>query len=159
MRYLTAGESHGRGLVGIIEGIPAGLRLGMADVEPDMKRRKLGYGRGNRQKIETDAIEFMAGVRHGATLGSPIAIILPNQDWRNWTDVMQAEPAEGPVRRRVTVPRPGHADLIGGIKYAHHEDMRNVLERSSARETAMRVACPESTAARARRTPVIPKAP
>ncbi|MBV8601313.1 MAG: chorismate synthase [Candidatus Eremiobacteraeota bacterium] len=143
MRYLTAGESHGRALVGIIEGIPAGLALDAAYLHRQAKRRKLGFGRGNRQNIETDAIEILAGVRFGRTLGSPIALMIENRDWRAWSEIMAVEPlsaeAEANMRRVVTVPRPGHADRIGGIKYAHG-DMRNVLERASARETAARVA-------------------
>ncbi len=138
LRYLTAGESHGRGLVGIIDGIPAGVPLSVEDLHADLRRRKLGYGRGNRQKIETDEVEIVSGVRHGSTMGSPISLLLWNRDWRAWTEIMAVEPIEGDVRRRVTVPRPGHADRVGGIKY-QHDDMRNVLERSSARETAMRV--------------------
>jgi chorismate synthase len=141
LRYLTAGESHGKALVGIIEGIPAGLELDADYLHAQAKRRKLGYGRGNRQNIETDAIEILSGVRFGKTLGSPIALLLENRDWRSWSGIMAVAPQDEdvPVRRVVTVPRPGHADRIGGIKYAHR-DMRNVLERASARETAMRVA-------------------
>ncbi|MBV8150133.1 MAG: chorismate synthase [Candidatus Eremiobacteraeota bacterium] len=141
MRYLTAGESHGPALVGIIEGIPAGLAIDAAYLHAQAKRRKLGFGRGNRQNIETDAIAILAGVRFGRTLGSPIALQIENRDWRSWTEIMSIEPLPDniPVRRVVSIPRPGHADRIGGIKYAHG-DMRNVLERASARETAMRVA-------------------
>jgi chorismate synthase len=138
-RFLTAGESHGKALVGIMEGLPSGMEIGTEYLAPELKRRKLGYGRGARQKIEDDAVEFMSGVRHGKTLGSPIAMMIANKDWKVWQEVLQPEPFSGEVKRRVDVPRPGHADLIGGIKYAH-KDMRNVLERSSARETAMRVA-------------------
>ena len=139
LRYLTAGESHGRALVGIIEGVPAGLALDVPSLHAQLKRRKLGYGRGNRQTIETDEVEILTGVRFGETLGSPIALVIANRDWRSWTEIMAAEPPMRESRRKVTVPRPGHADYVGGIKYAH-DDMRNVLERSSARETAMRVA-------------------
>jgi chorismate synthase len=139
-RYLTAGESHGRGLVGIVEGLPSGLELTEAYIHSQLKRRKLGYGRGARQKIEDDSVEIVTGVRHEKTLGSPITLLLWNKDWTAWQDIMQAGPhAGGEVRRKVSVPRPGHADLVGGLKY-DHQDMRNVLERSSARETAMRVA-------------------
>lgn len=137
-RFLTAGESHGKALVGIVEGIPAGLSLTADDINVQMKRRKLGFGRGARQKIETDQVEILSGVRHGETLGSPVSLLLWNKDWSAWQDIMQPEPFAGAVRRTVDVPRPGHADLVGGIKY-RHKDMRNVLERSSARETAMRV--------------------
>lgn len=139
LRYLTAGESHGKGLVGIIEGIPSGLTLTIEYIHEQLRRRKQGYGRGARQKIETDAVEFMSGVRHGTSLGSPIALLVLNKDWKNWETIMQPEPYTGEVKRKVEIPRPGHADLVGGIKY-RHSDMRNVLERSSARETTIRVA-------------------
>ena len=139
LRYLTAGESHGRALVGIMEGVPAGLPLDVTSLHAQLKRRKLGYGRGNRQNIETDEVEILTGVRFGETLGSPISLVIANRDWRSWTDIMASEPPMREGKRKVTVPRPGHADYVGGIKYGHG-DMRNVLERSSARETAMRVA-------------------
>lgn len=142
LRYLTAGESHGQALLGIIEGIPAGIELDAAYLLAQAKRRKLGYGRGNRMNIETDEIRILAGVRFGKTMGSPIGLIIDNRDWRSWSEIMSVEePSDEAVRNRraVSVPRPGHADRIGGIKYAH-EDMRNVLERASARETAARVA-------------------
>ena len=142
LRYLTAGESHGAALVGIIEGIPGGLALDTGYLHAQAKRRKMGYGRGNRQNIETDEIRILAGVRFGRTLGSPIALLIENRDWRSWSEIMSVEePADDAARNRrvVSVPRPGHADRIGGIKY-DHADMRNVLERASARETAMRVA-------------------
>jgi len=139
LRYLTAGESHGRALVGIIEGVPAGLELDVATLHAELRRRKLGYGRGNRQNIETDEVEILTGVRFGETLGSPITLVIANRDWRSWTDIMASEPPMREGKRKVTVPRPGHADYVGGLKYGHG-DMRNVLERSSARETAMRVA-------------------
>jgi chorismate synthase len=138
-RYLTAGESHGKCLIGILEGLPSGLEVTNEYLHFHLKRRKLGYGRGARQKIETDAVEILSGIRFGKTLGSPICLQIENQDWKVWQSIMQPEPYDGPVRREVDVPRPGHADLIGGIKY-RHPDMRNVLERSSARETAIRVA-------------------
>jgi chorismate synthase len=139
LRFLTAGESHGKALVGILEGLPSGLPLSESDLQADMARRKLGFGRGNRQKIEPDKIEILSGVRHGKTLGSPLGLLLPNLDFKNWEKIMATAPVEGPVERRVDVPRPGHADFVGGRKYAF-SDMRNVLERASARETAMRVA-------------------
>lgn len=139
LRFLTAGESHGKALVGILEGMPAGLELTSEYLQKHAARRKLGFGRGNRQKIETDAIEILSGVRRGVTLGSPIALLLENRDFANWNDIMQSEPALGEAKRRVDIPRPGHADLGGALKY-RHKDMRNVLERASARETAMRVA-------------------
>ncbi len=139
LRFLTAGESHGKALVGIIEGVPAGLALTEADILADLSRRKRGHGRGNRQKIETDRPQILSGVRRGLTLGSPIALLIENLDFKNWEGVMGAEPASGPAGRVVRVPRPGHADLNGALKY-RFQDMRDVLERSSARETAMRVA-------------------
>lgn len=138
LRYLTAGESHGPALMGIIEGLPAGLEIDLDELQLQMKRRKLGYGRGRRQQIEPDEVQILTGVRHGLTLGSPIGVLLPNRDWSNWQEIMSVAPLEGPVKREVLVPRPGHADLVGGIKYGHR-DLRNVLERASARETAMRV--------------------
>ncbi len=139
LRFLTAGESHGQALVGILEGLPAGLALTAADVQRDLLRRKKGHGRGNRQKIEGDAVQILAGVRRGKTLGSPLALLVPNQDFKNWENIMGAEPSDAPSARRVEIPRPGHADLVGKIKYGF-DDMRDVLERASARETAMRVA-------------------
>ena len=139
LRYLTAGESHGPGLVGILEGLPAGLPLEAAEIDRDLARRQQGYGRGGRMRIEQDAAEIISGVRFGKTLGSPLALLIRNRDFANWTSRMQVEPG-GPDPKPVTVPRPGHADLAGGLKYGHLEDLRNVLERASARETAMRVA-------------------
>lgn len=139
IRFLTAGESHGKALLGILEGIPSGLTVLENEVQFELIRRKQGYGRGARQKIESDKVEFLTGIRHGKTLGSPIGFIIQNQDWTAWQNIMQAEPASGNIRRVLEVPRPGHADYIGGLKY-NHKDMRNVLERASARETAMRVA-------------------
>ena len=139
LRFLTAGESHGKALVGILEGLPAGLELAAADVQADLLRRKKGHGRGNRQKIEGDKVEILSGVRNGKTLGSPLGLLIPNLDFKNWESIMGAEPTDAAAARRVDVPRPGHADLVGKIKYGF-DDMRNVLERASARETAMRVA-------------------
>lgn len=139
LRYLTAGESHGKALVGILEGLPAGLKLAAADVQVDLARRKKGHGRGNRQKIEGDKVEILSGVRNGKTIGSPLALLVPNQDFKNWEGIMGAEPTDAPAARRVDIPRPGHADLVGKLKYGF-DDMRDVLERASARETAMRVA-------------------
>lgn len=141
IQFTTAGESHGKALVAILEGIPAGLPLVAADVDRELKRRMGGYGRGARMKIEADAVELVSGVRAGETLGSPIGLLIPNRDWENWADVMAAEPDETPGRRRkVTRPRPGHADLVGVLKY-DRDDARDILERASARETAARVAC------------------
>lgn len=137
-RFLTAGESHGKGLTMVIEGVPAGLPISEADIAPDLARRQGGYGRGGRMKIEKDHAEIMSGVRHGATLGTPIALWVQNRDWVNWTEKMAIEPVETEIER-VTRLRPGHADLPGAIKYGF-DDVRNVLERASARETAARVA-------------------
>lgn len=140
LRYVTAGESHGPELTAIIEGLPAGLRVSAQDVGVDLGRRQQGYGRGGRMRIERDAARITAGVRGGRTLGSPVALVLANRDWANWGDRMRVEefpPGEEPAEIRL--PRPGHADLAGMAKYGHR-DLRNVLERSSARETAARVA-------------------
>jgi chorismate synthase len=139
IRFLTAGESHGKGLLGIIEGLPAGLSLSAQDINPDLKRRQGGYGRGGRMKIESDTVEIISGVRWGKTLGSPLAMMVHNLDYKNWAEGMSAEASDSDSIDPVTRPRPGHADLPGALKYAH-TDVRNVLERSSARETAMRVA-------------------
>ncbi|RKY64043.1 MAG: chorismate synthase, partial [Candidatus Latescibacterota bacterium] len=136
LRWLTSGESHGRALVGILEGIPAGLELSEGYVDRQLARRQLGYGRGGRMRIERDRARILSGVRFGRTLGSPICILVENRDWENWKEVMSVGPGEA---EPVTVPRPGHADLAGLWKYGH-EDVRNVLERASARETAVRVA-------------------
>lgn len=139
LRFLTAGESHGPALVGILEGLPAGLPLETSDLDRDLARRQLGHGRGGRMKIENDRAEILGGVRFGKTLGSPLALVVQNRDFANWTERMQVAPG-GPDASPVRVPRPGHADLAGGLKYEHIGDLRNVLERASARETAMRVA-------------------
>jgi chorismate synthase len=143
MRYLTAGESHGPQLTTILEGLPAGMPLVAEDINTELARRQQGYGRGRRMQIEKDTVEILSGVRHGQTLGSPIALVVKNNDWKHWTKIMGADPLEegqeDEVKRKITRPRPGHADLNGAIKYGHR-DMRNVLERSSARETTVRVA-------------------
>lgn len=143
MRYLTAGESHGPQLTTIIEGLPAGMPLLKEDIDVELQRRQKGYGRGRRMQIEKDQVRITSGVRHGYTLGSPVALVIENNDWKHWTKIMGAEPLnesdENEVKRKITNPRPGHADLNGGIKYGHR-DLRNVLERSSARETTVRVA-------------------
>ncbi len=138
LRYFTSGESHGKALVGIIEGIPAGLELTIEDINRYLRQRQQGYGRGGRMKIETDTAEFLAGVRLGKTLGSPIALIIENSDWENWTNRMSYE-AHNREITKVEIPRPGHADFAGAFKY-RHDDIRNVLERASARETTCRVA-------------------
>src|SRR5207247_6521718 len=141
-RFTTAGESHGRGRMGILEGMPAGLPVSAERVNAELKRRMGGYGRGARMKIELDQIEWLAGVRAGETLGSPIAMLVWNRDWEHWQDVMAPEAdAPGAERRRqVTRPRPGHADLAGVLKY-DRQDARDILERASARETVARVGC------------------
>lgn len=138
LRYLTAGESHGPALNAIIEGMPAGLELSAEYINRQLARRQQGYGRGGRMQIEKDQAEILAGVRDGKTLGSPICLQIKNRDWSNWSAIMAAGPADT-ESRRVTVPRPGHGDLAGHIKYGH-DDLRNILERASARETAARVA-------------------
>jgi len=141
-RFTTAGESHGRALVAIVEGLPAGLPIDIDKINHELWRRQQGYGRGSRMKIEQDRVEILSGIRHGLTLGSPLALVIENKDWANWDEVMAAEPRDiAPEKsRRVKRPRPGHADLAGGLKY-DARDLRNVLERASARETAARVAC------------------
>ena len=139
LRYLTAGESHGKALIGILEGIPSGLSLSVEDINRDLGRRQMGYGRGGRMKIESDHAEILSGVRWGKTIGSPITLLIENKDYRNWLKGMSPYAEDDGSIPAVTRPRPGHADLTGAIKYYHH-DMRNVLERSSARETAVRVA-------------------
>ena len=139
IRFLTAGESHGKALVCILEGIPANLSLSSEDINIELQRRQRGYGRGGRMKIESDRVEFLSGVRFGKTTGSPISMVIWNKDWENWQEKMayEGEPSEKVVP--FTRPRPGHADLAGGIKY-NQRDLRNILERASARETAARVA-------------------
>jgi chorismate synthase len=140
LRFLTAGESHGKALVAIVEGLPAGLPVVAEQVDQELARRMMGYGRGARMKIERDRIEWLSGVRAGETLGTPVAMLIHNRDWANWEEVMAAEGEPGDVRRRrLTRPRPGHADLVGVLKY-DRQDARDILERASARETAARVA-------------------
>lgn len=139
LRYLNGGESHGKYLLAVLEGVPAGLPLTAEDVNRDLARRQKGYGRGGRMRVEQDRVEFGCGVRKGSTLGNPIGLLIANKDWENWKDVMAAEPGPTPTEKVVTRPRPGHADLVGAIKYGHR-DIRNVLEKASARETAIRVA-------------------
>jgi chorismate synthase len=138
LRFTTAGESHGPGLVAIVEGLPAGLELDRERIDADMARRQLGHGRGGRMKIESDSVEVRAGVRHGRTLGSPVALLVANRDYANWEERMNPWPVEADVEQ-VHTPRPGHADLAGLLKFGH-DDVRDVLERASARETAARVA-------------------
>ena len=143
LNFRTAGESHGRALIAMVEGVPAGLSLlAERDVDPDLKRRQGGYGRGDRMKIEQDRAEFLSGVRLGETLGSPISLVIWNRDWENWRNVMSAAPvtsSDDVAAKAVHLPRPGHADLVGALKY-DREDARDILERASARETTARVA-------------------
>ncbi len=139
MRFLTAGESHGPALYVILEGLPAGLPLTEADLLPWLRRRQGGYGRGRRMQIETDRAQIRAGVRAGRTTGAPLALVIENRDHRNWQAIMDPAPGNEPRKKALTAARPGHADLPGGIKYGH-KDLRDVLERASARETAARVA-------------------
>ncbi|AHE96053.1 chorismate synthase [Thermocrinis ruber] len=139
IRFLTAGESHGRGLVCIIEGIPANLELSSEYINRELERRQRGYGRGGRMKIEKDRVQILSGVRFGKTLGGPIALFIENKDWENWKEKMAVEGERPETAVPFTRPRPGHADLAGGIKY-NQRDLRNILERASARETACRVA-------------------
>ncbi|GAA0444262.1 chorismate synthase [Lentibacillus halophilus] len=141
MRYMTAGESHGKQMTTIVEGVPSNMPLLQEDINGSLVRRQKGHGRGKRMQIEKDMAEITSGVRHGYTLGSPISLVIHNDDFRHWVDIMGEDPVEDDkqLRRKVSRPRPGHADLNGALKYGHR-DMRNVLERSSARETAARVA-------------------
>jgi chorismate synthase len=139
IRFLTAGESHGRGLVCIIEGLPANLELSSEYINKELERRQRGYGRGGRMKIEKDSVQILSGVRFGKTLGGPIALFIENRDWENWKEKMAVEGERPETAVPFTRPRPGHADLAGGIKY-NQRDLRNILERASARETACRVA-------------------
>lgn len=141
MRYLTAGESHGPQLTAIIEGVPSNLPISVEAINEQLARRQKGHGRGRRMQIEKDQVKILSGVRHGYTTGAPITLVVENKDWTHWQTIMSAEPVEegAEEKRRVSRPRPGHADLNGAIKY-HQRDMRNILERSSARETTIRVA-------------------
>jgi chorismate synthase len=141
-KFTTAGESHGRALVAIVEGMPSGVVIDVEKINHELWRRQRGYGRGGRMKIEKDQAQILSGVRHGKSLGSPIALMIENKDWQNWTDVMSVEKVDEEIEkpRTVTRPRPGHADLAGGLKY-QSRDLRDILERASARETAARVAC------------------
>ncbi len=137
LRLLTAGESHGPALTVIVEGLPAGLPLDIEEIAGELGRRRLGFGRGPRMRFERDDLEFLGGVRHGTTLGSPVAIVIHNTEWPKWQEEMS--PGPGVTEKPLTTPRPGHADLVGMQKYGF-DDARNVLERASARETAARVA-------------------
>ncbi len=142
LRFMTAGESHGQALIGILEGMPAGVPIDIDHINTHLYRRQIGIGRGFRMRIEKDVVEILSGIRSGKTLGSPITLMIRNRDWENWKHIMTPlveESSSDRPRREITEPRPGHADLAGGIKY-HHTDLRNTLERASARETAVRVA-------------------
>src|SRR5216117_2047113 len=141
LSFRTAGESHGQALIALVEGIPAHLSIDFDFIDHELKRRQSGYGRGGRMKIERDQVRFLSGVRHGKTIGSPIAMMVENRDWANWGEIMSVREisAEAATKRRLTRPRPGHTELAGSLKF-NHTDARNILERSSARETAARVA-------------------
>src|SRR2546428_1163318 len=139
LRYLNGGESHGKGLIAVLEGMPAGVPLTADDINRDLARRQTGCGRGSRMRIEQERVEFLSGVRKGVTLGPPITLHVANRVWENWKEIMAPEPGPPVTEKVVTCPRPGHADLVGAIKY-NHRDIRNVLEKASARETAIRVA-------------------
>lgn len=139
IRYLTAGESHGQALVGVVEGLPAGLSISSEYINHQLWRRQQGYGRGGRMRMESDTVEILSGIRFGKTIGSPVSFVVKNKDWKNWTEKMAVE-GDGAKIEKVTIPRPGHVDYVGAVKYGF-DDVRNVIERASARETAMRVAC------------------
>src|SRR5579884_279103 len=139
LRFETAGESHGECLVATLTGLPAGIPISIEKINHELWRRQQGYGRGGRMKIETDQAEIVSGVRHSITIGSPIAVIIRNRDWKNWTESLPVEGGDSEKRKPVTRPRPGHADLAGAIKY-DFRDARYILERASARETTARVA-------------------
>src|ERR1700723_2889910 len=139
LRYFTSGESHGEALVAFLSGMPAGLKVDQAFLDRELWRRQQGYGRGGRMKIERDAAHILSGVRHGMTIGSPIAVLLENKDWKNWQESLPVEGGDPAKHKRVASPRPGHADLAGALKY-NFTDARYVLERASARESAARVA-------------------
>src|SRR5215475_4897951 len=141
LRYYTAGESHGQALLAFVSGLPAGLTVDVEAINHELHRRQLGYGRGGRQKIEKDRAEIFAGVRHGKTIGAPVALRIENRDWANWEKILPVEDTEGldSEKKKLIAPRPGHADLAGSQKFNFH-DARYVLERASARETAARVA-------------------
>src|SRR5262245_61810228 len=141
LRYRTAGESHGQALIALVEGLPANLSIDFDFIDNELRRRQKGNGRGGRMKIERDQVRFLSGVRHGKTIGSPVAMMIENRDWPNWEEIMSIRKVsdEATEKRRVTRPRPGHTDLVGSLKY-NQIDARNILERSSARETAARVA-------------------
>ena len=138
IRYLTAGESHGKSLTAIVDGFPSNFKIDKKYIDFHLKRRQAGYGRGGRMKIESDEVDILSGIHFGKTLGSPISLLIKNLDWENWTDKMSVEKSKVKIDK-ITIPRPGHADLVGTSKY-NFDDIRNSIERSSARETAIRVA-------------------
>src|SRR5579859_4500511 len=140
LRFSTAGESHGESLVAMVSGMPAGVPVDQEFIDRELWRRQQGYGRGGRMRIERDRAHILSGVRHGKTIGSPIAMTLANNDWKNWTEILPVEPGDPAKHKAVASPRPGHADLAGALKY-DFKDARYVLERASARESAARVAC------------------
>src|SRR5438874_7131207 len=140
LRFSTSGESHGEALVALLSGMPAGLKVDEEFVNRELWRRQQGYGRGGRMRIERDTAHILSGVRHGKTIGSPIAMVLANNDWKNWTEILPVEAGDATKHKAVASPRPGHADLAGSLKY-DFPDARYVLERASARESAARVAC------------------
>jgi chorismate synthase len=140
LRFSTAGESHGESLVAMVSGLPAGVVVDQEFVDRELWRRQQGYGRGGRMRIERDKAHFLSGVRHGKTIGSPVAMTLANNDWKNWTEILPVEAGDPALHKAVASPRPGHADLAGALKY-DFKDARYVLERASARESAARVAC------------------
>src|SRR5258708_19137112 len=139
LRFHTAGESHGQGLIALVQGLPAGVEIDLDFLNRELRRRQGGYGRGGRMKIETDTAEILAGVRRGKTIGAPVALLIRNKDWENWKDILPVESTTAEDQRKLTAPRPGHADLAGCLKYDLH-DARYILERASARESAARVA-------------------
>src|SRR5512141_2749253 len=139
LRFSTAGESHGESLVALLSGLPAGVPVEQAFVDRELWRRQQGYGRGGRMKIERDAAHIVSGVRHGKTIGSPIAVLIANRDWQNWQEILPVETGDTAKHKRVASPRPGHADVAGALKY-NFSEARYVLERASARESAARVA-------------------
>src|ERR1700755_2672962 len=139
LRFSTAGESHGEALIALVQGLPAGLEIDQTFIDRELWRRQQGYGRGGRMRIETDTAHILSGVRHGKTIGSPVAMTIANRDWKNWTESLPVEPGDPEKHKRVASPRPGHADLAGALKY-NFSEARYVLERASARESAARVA-------------------
>ena len=153
LRFSTAGESHGESLVALVSGVPAGVSIEQECIDRELWRRQKGYGRGGRMRIERDTAHILSGVRHGKTIGSPIAMTLANNDWKNWTEILPVEEGDATKHKAVASPRPGHADLAGSLKY-DFPDARYVLERASARESAARVAAVRVAVVRWRRSPL-----